>query len=114
MFSVVLANPCPPGQPVPAGTDCATPLYGFTDIFGRILGILIPLGGIALFVMLIIGGFYFITSSGVPQKVEGAKATITYAIAGIVLLAAAFLIVQVIANFVGVPAILDFSVYFGG
>ncbi|OGM32718.1 hypothetical protein A2803_01535 [Candidatus Woesebacteria bacterium RIFCSPHIGHO2_01_FULL_44_21] len=94
-----------------AAGDCAHPLFAFGDIFGRIIGILIPVGGIVLFVMLIIGGFYFITSSGDPRKVEGAKSTLTYAIAGIVILACAFLIIQIIANFVGVPAILNFNIY---
>ncbi len=99
---------CDPSQPV---GNCASPLSNLTYVFGRIVSILIPIGGIVLFVMLIIGGFYFITSSGDPRKVEGAKSTITYAIGGIVLLALAFLIIQIIAFFVGVPTILNFNIY---
>jgi len=113
IISMLLAQtsatpPCPPGQPV---GNCASPLSNLTDTFGRIISILIPVGGIVLFVMLIIGGFYFITSNGDPRKVEGAKATITYAIGGIVLLALAFFIIQVIAFFAGVPTILNFNIY---
>lgn len=91
----------------------ATPLYELTGIFGRIVSALIPVGGIILFVMLIVGGFYFIFSGGDPRQVAGARNTITYAIAGVVILALAFLIVQIIASFVGVPAILNFDIYQG-
>lgn len=91
----------------------ANQLSDLTTIFTRIVSILIPVGGVILFVMLIVGGFYFIFSGGEPRRVEGAKGTITYAIIGIVVLAAAFLIIQLIANFVGVPAILNFNIYQG-
>lgn len=111
MLSLVFAtNECDPGAPI-TGTNCASPLSNLTDIFGNFIGILIPVGGIILFVMLIIGGFYFITSSGDPRRVEGAKNTLTYAIAGIVILASAFFIIQLISAFVGVPSILNFQIY---
>lgn len=112
-FIFAQTTPCDPGLPI-TGTGCASPLSNLTAIFGRIIQILIPIGGVVLFVMLIIGGFYFITSSGDPRKVEGAKSTITYAIIGIVVLALAFLIIQIIAYFLGVPAILNFTIYQGG
>lgn len=82
----------------------------FGEVFLRLLSSLIPIGGIVLFIMLIMGGFSFMTASGDPRKAEAAKATITYAIIGIVVLACAFLIIQVIAGFAGVPAILNFQV----
>lgn len=111
LISVVMAQttPCAPGGPTTG--ECASPLSNLTDTFMNVIGFLIPLGGMVLFVMLLIGGFYFITSSGDPRKVEGAKNTLTYAIGGVMVLAAAFLIIQIIANFVGVPAILNFNVY---
>jgi hypothetical protein len=91
----------------------ANKLSDLTGIFVRIISALLPVGGIILFVMLVMGGFYFIFSSGDPRKVEGARNTITYAIIGIVVLASAFFIIQLIANFVGVPAILNFNIYQG-
>lgn len=107
MFSTVLAQGI-----VKEGQ--ANQLSDLTKVFTEhILPTLIPIGGIILFVMLVVGGFYYITSSGDPRKVEGAKNTLTYAIIGIVVLAAAFLIVEIIANFVGVPALLDFNIYNG-
>lgn len=91
--------------------DEANQLSDLTTVFGTVLSSLIPFGGIILFIMLVVGGFAFITSSGDPRKAEGAKATITYAIAGILVLAAAFLIIQIIASFTGVQAILNFNVF---
>lgn len=112
MLSLVFAQAaaCPPGSP--AG-DCAHTLRGLEPIFLNIVSILIPVGGIVLFIMIIAGGFYYITSSGDPRKAEGAKSTITYAIFGVVLLALAFFILQIIAAFVGVPGILNFAVFIG-
>lgn len=109
MLSTVLANP--PEAAVCEGVagDCAHTFEGFQPIFLNIVSILIPVGGIVLFVMLIMGGFAFMTSSGDPRKAEGAKSTLTYAIIGVVVLALAFFIIQLIAGFTGVTGILEFN-----
>jgi len=70
--------------------------------FSRFVSVAIEFGGIALFVMLLIGGFNYLTSGGNPQQAEAAKKTITYAIFGIVLLAMSFLILKLIQEFTGV------------
>lgn len=115
MLSTVFANPPDPGSTVPcdpgsAAADCAHTIEGLGPIFVNIISILIPVGGIILFIMLVVGGFSMMTSSGDPRKAEGAKNTITYAIMGAVVLALAFLILQIIAAFTGVPSILNFVV----
>ena len=65
--------------------------------------------GIVLFVMLIIGGFRYITAGGDPKGIEGAKKTLTYAIAGMVLVALSYLIINFIASFTGAN-ITDFNI----
>jgi len=70
--------------------------------FSRFVSVAIEFGGIALFVMLLIGGFNYLTSGGNPQQAEAAKKTITYAIFGIVLLEMSFLILKLIQEFTGV------------
>jgi hypothetical protein len=70
--------------------------------FSRFVSVAIEFGGIVLFVMLLIGGFNYLTSGGNPQQAEAAKKTITYAIFGIVLLAMSFLILKLIQEFTGV------------
>lgn len=80
-------------------------------IFASVLQAAIPLGGIILFIMLLYGGFSYITSGGDAKKAGAARQTLTYAIAGIVVLAAAFLILRIIASFSGVNTILNFDIY---
>lgn len=71
------------------------------DVFGNLVSVLIGLGAIALFVMLVVGGFKFITSGGDPKAVESAKHTLTYAILGLVLLLLAYVILVLIKTITG-------------
>ena len=71
-------------------------------IFSNILTIFVSLAVLALFVMLIIGGFKYLTSAGDPKAAGSARQTMTYAIAGIVLMALAYLIFKLIETFTGV------------
>ncbi len=77
--------------------------------FGNIVEILIGLGGIVFFIMLIVGGFNYMSAGGDPKQIEGASKTLTYAIGGIVLLALALLIFRVIEALTGVN-LLEFRV----
>ena len=79
-------------------------------IFENVVSVLLALGGFALLIMLLIGGFKYLTSGGDPKAVEGAKNTLTYAIGGVVLLAASYLILKLIENFTGVP-VTKFRIY---
>jgi hypothetical protein len=54
--------------------------------------------GIAAIIMIIIGGFKYIISSGDSAKVNSAKDTILYAIIGLVIVAFAQFIVQFVLN----------------
>lgn len=74
----------------------------FEAIFVLILRIVIPLAALALFVMILIGGFKFLTSAGDQKATASAKQTITYAIMGIVLMVLAYLIFKIIYFFTGV------------
>jgi hypothetical protein len=58
--------------------------------------------GIVLFILLLVGGFKFITSGGDPKAVEGAKKTITSAIAGLAVILVSYLIIVLISNITGV------------
>jgi len=71
-------------------------------LFGNIVGAALGFAGITLFVMLIVGGFRYITAGGDPKGVETAKKTIGNAIAGLVLVTLSFLTLQLIQNFTGV------------
>ncbi|MCJ7805267.1 pilin [Patescibacteria group bacterium] len=85
-----------------AGSSDVAKLSDLEGVFGNVVGILLGLAGIALFIMLVVGGFKYITAGGDPKGIESAKKTLTYAIGGIVLIAAGFLILQFIKQFTGV------------
>jgi len=71
-------------------------------VFEKVLAIIFPLGGIAVFIMLIVGGFQHLTAGGNPEKTQKAWATITYAIVGLVLLVGIWFILRFIHQFTGV------------
>ena len=58
-------------------------------------------GGIVLFLMLLSGGFKYLTSGGDPKATEGAQKTLTYAIGGLVMLAGSYIILRIISDFTG-------------
>ena len=93
---------------IPGGAPAQ--LSGLENIFGNIVSISIAIAGIALFVMLIISGYKYIMAGSDAKAAESAKNTLTYAIYGIVLLALAYLILRLIANFTGVESILNFQI----
>jgi len=57
---------------------------GITGIFHTIVNILLFLVGAVAVIMLVIGGFRYVTSNGDQNAVSGAKNTIMYAIIGII------------------------------
>ncbi|HJX59327.1 hypothetical protein A2V61_01770 [Candidatus Woesebacteria bacterium RBG_19FT_COMBO_47_8] len=79
-------------------------------VFGNVVNIALAFAGIILFIMLISGGFKYITAGGDPKGIEGAKKTLTYAIGGIVLIALSFLILQFIKQFTGAN-VTDFKIF---
>lgn len=77
-------------------------LKGLECIFSQILNIVARLAGLAVFVMLIIGGWQYITSGGDKQAAQKAQKTLTYAVLGLVLLIGSWFILRFIKVFTGV------------
>jgi hypothetical protein len=73
------------------------------DIVMVILNIIVRLAGIAAFIMLIVGGFQYMTAGGDPKRTQAAGSTITYAIFGLVAVIAAWFIMVFIEKFTGIP-----------
>lgn len=78
-------------------------------IIENIFNLLVRLAGIAAFIMLIVGGFKYLTAGGDPKAAESARNTITYAILGLVLIVAAWFILKFISEFTGLPQLLEFN-----
>ena len=81
--------------------DGVATIKGLEAIFSNVVVVALGFGGIVLFLMLVLGGFHYLTSGGDPQKVDSAKKTLTLAIGGFILLVMAFLILKFIESFTG-------------
>jgi len=82
--------------------DDVVTLKGLECIFSQILNIVVQLAGLAVFIMLLVGGWQFLTSGGEKQAVAKARGTLTYAILGLVLLIASWFIMRFISAFTNV------------
>jgi len=96
--------------PITEVANAAT-IRGFDNLFSNLITAVLALAGIALFLMLTVGGFRYITSGGDPKATEAARKTLTFAILGLVLVASAYLFLRFIAQFTGVD-VLNFNVYY--
>lgn len=83
----------------PAGN--VAKIKGFECIVKNILNIAVRFAGVAALVMIILGGFQYLTSGGNPENTKKAQSTITWGIAGIAVLLGSWLIlkfIQVLTN----------------
>jgi len=76
-------------------------IYGLEEMVANILNIIIGLAGVVLLLMLIGGGFGYVTSGGDKEKAAKAKNTLTYAILGLLVILGAWLIIRLIEEFTG-------------
>lgn len=82
-------------------TDVAT-IQGLECVFANIARIIVPVAGLALFIMLILGSFQLLTSAGEPKNVQKAWKTITYAVIGIVVTVGIWFVLKLIQAITGV------------
>lgn len=79
------------------GKDCSDPTgqeESIANIIRTVINIFSAIVGSVSVIMIILGGFKYITSGGDSNNVSGAKNTIMYAIVGLVIVAFAQIIVQ--------------------
>jgi hypothetical protein len=74
----------------------------FESLFSNVVQALTALIGVALFIMVIVGGYGFLFSGGDQKKLEKARGTLTAAVTGVVVIVAAYLILLTIERFTGV------------
>lgn len=85
---------------VGGGGPAGIPLLEYT--FARVVCVTVPLGYIALLVVLVIAGLKYLTSGGEAKAVQAAHQTVTWGLLGVLFLAIAWLILQLIQTFTGV------------
>ena len=86
----------------PESQTKAATLTDLEVIFERIVTLATGFAVLAVFIMLVLGGFKLMTAGGDPKATESAKNTITYAIFGLVALIGIWLILKFIEVFTGV------------
>ncbi|MFC1625586.1 hypothetical protein ACFL1Q_00890 [Patescibacteria group bacterium] len=86
----------------PEGGVPAT-IEDFEAVFAKVTSVILGFAGITFFVLLLVGGFKYITSGGDPKAVEGAKKTITLALGGLILILLSYIILRLIYKITGVP-----------
>jgi hypothetical protein len=82
-------------------TDCDTSGSKVNDVIVTVLNLLSAVVGAVAIVMVIIGGFRYITSGGEASKVAAGKNTVIYAIIGLVIVALAQFLVHFVINAAG-------------
>lgn len=88
------------------------PDFAVSNIGSLIKGLVnasIVIGALAAFIFLILGGFQWITSGGDKTKTEEAQKKITNAVIGLVIIAAAYAIINVVTSFLGLGDISNLS-----
>lgn len=72
------------------------------DLFRNIISVAAGLGFVAMLVLLVLAGIKYITSGGEPKAIQSAHQTITWAFLGVVFMAVAWIILQLIKAFTGI------------
>lgn len=88
------------------------PDYAVSSIGNLLAGLVnasVVLGALLAFLFLILGGFQWITAGGDKAKTEEAQKKITNAIIGLVIIAAAYAIITVVVQFLGLGDISSLS-----
>lgn len=71
-------------------------------VFESIIKVSISLAGVAVIIMFLVGGFGFLTAGGDKEATQKAQKTLTYAIAGLILVLSAWMIMSLLGNFLGI------------
>lgn len=79
-------------------------------LFQNVVQAVLALSGVALFVMLVTGGYNFLLSGGDQKKLETARGTLTSAVIGLVVIVCAFLIIKTVSVFTGVGKVTQFTI----
>ncbi len=77
-----------------SGKDKKLPEENIQNVIKTVINIMSAIGGIIAVIMIIIGGFKFMTAAGDSTKAASARNTIIFALAGLVVVAFAQVIVQ--------------------
>lgn len=89
--------------------DVAT-IESLESLFSNAITAIVSLSAVALFLMLVIGGFSFLYSGGDQKKLEQARGTLTNAIIGLVVIVSAYLILRIVGAITGLNNLTIFQI----
>jgi|YNPMSStandDraft_1061717.scaffolds.fasta_scaffold39800_2 hypothetical protein len=96
-FLVYAQDICSPDK---SGNSCCVDgvptLKCLENIFGNLLNLATGIFLLALFIMLVVGAFNYLTSFGNPEKVKKAQGTLKFAFIGLILFLGSYLILNII------------------
>lgn len=75
----------------------------------NVLSAALVIAGIAAVILIIISGYKFVTSEGDPERVDSAKKTLTYAIAGLIFIILSFSIIAFFGYVTGADRVVPGS-----
>jgi len=79
-------------------------------VVGNIILVALQFFGIAFFIMVMVGGFKYLTAGDDKGKLQSATKTLTAAIGGIVFVILSYLLLQFLADFTGADKVTTFDI----
>ena len=86
----------------PYAYDEVPTLKGFENIFATVISLATRAAGLVCFIMLVVGGFKYLTSGGDPKQAASARGTLTWGVVGLAIIIGAWFILKFIEYFTGV------------
>lgn len=80
---------------------------GFQTVIEHFISILLSLGGAAVLVMFLVGGFQYLLAAGDKEATAKAQRSLQWTIWGLVIIVSSWAIINLLGSFLGV----DFSVF---
>lgn len=81
---------------------CPGGLNEIEGVFSSLISVIVGLGFIIMLVFIVMAGFKYLTSGGEPKALQAAHHALVWAILGIVFMAIAWLVLQLIQAFTGI------------
>lgn len=102
--SIPTPPPCVDKDSIKKGFGpCPAGLTEIEKTVGNIISVAVYLGFIAMLVLIVIAGFKYLTSGGEPKAIQSAHYTVTWALLGLAFFAIAWIILQLLQGFTGIP-----------
>lgn len=97
---------CDPNKP----GDCPAGLAQIEQVVGNVVTVSVGLSFIALLVLLVVAGIKYMTSGGDQKAISSAHQTVSWAVLGVLFLAGAWVVLQLLALFTGIDALKVFDI----